>query len=350
MITGTVTNAMQGTYTLDSTISYNGFVYMKAVSNSFYITDGTSSTSATAVTSSAEGTIITQQGQAISIKSSNYPLNRLYSSIYTFAITRPSFVVSTLQIDLPDLIKESASGILCGYQAYSPNYNYFDLMLVERTNTISCQTNGQKIILSGLTQQMYQLASNNFLFITVSGLLNPQTSVKKANFTFTFINTTSTYTQAVLLFTIPLSYTVSDPPTDIQIASILLSNDKFYANSFYTFVMTSVNNAQLTISRSSELGVIVHFPAEYGDIWSQIDTPTSFNMSIDSIDYVSTKVTLAKRYLMAVFHNNDFPNQIGFSAFNISFSFRNPNVDIDCSVLPIFTISLFDFKGKSIYA
>lgn len=60
MITGTVTNAMQGTYTLDSTISYNGFVYMKAVSNSFYITDGTSSTSATAVTSSAEGTIITQ--------------------------------------------------------------------------------------------------------------------------------------------------------------------------------------------------------------------------------------------------------------------------------------------------
>lgn len=61
-ITGTITNGIQGTYTLRSTIGYNGFVYMQAVSNSFYITSSSSSTSATAVTSSTSGTIITGSG------------------------------------------------------------------------------------------------------------------------------------------------------------------------------------------------------------------------------------------------------------------------------------------------
>jgi hypothetical protein len=117
-ITGTITNGIQGTYTIGSTISYNGFVYMKAASNAFYISSASSSTLATSVTSSASSTIITSGGQAISVKSNNYPRNRLYSSIYTFAFTRPTFVVSTLQIDLPDLLTASADGVTCGYQSY----------------------------------------------------------------------------------------------------------------------------------------------------------------------------------------------------------------------------------------
>lgn len=58
-ITGTITNGVQGTYSLNSTIGFNNFVYMKATSNNFYITAGSTSTSATSVTSSAAGTIIT---------------------------------------------------------------------------------------------------------------------------------------------------------------------------------------------------------------------------------------------------------------------------------------------------
>lgn len=233
---------------------------MNATSNSFYITSSSTSTSATAVTSSSAGTIITSSGQAISIKSSNYPLNRQYSSIYTFAVTRPSFIVSTVQVDIPSIISQSANGINCGYQAYAANDNYFNLMIKEGTNPVSCNMTGQKITISGLTNVMSSLTSNNFLYITVNGLLNPQTSVKQTDFTFTFINTTSTYTQAVLLFTIPLSYSVSDPPANMQIGAIYLSNDKYFSTSDYTFVLSSVNGANLTITKKSSIGVMIKFP------------------------------------------------------------------------------------------
>lgn len=122
---------------------------------------------------------------------------------------------------------------------------------------------GQKVVISNLTEVMYRLTSNSFLFLTVSGLLNPKNSVRQANFTFTFINTTSSYTQASLLFTLPLSYTISDAPQDIQIESILLSNDKYLSVSTYSFVISSLNSHELTISRRSQLGVIVDFPEEY---------------------------------------------------------------------------------------
>lgn len=146
-VTGTIPNGIQGTYSLASSVTYNGFVYMKATSNSFYIT---SATSANAVTSSAAGTVITSSGQAISILSSNYPLNRLYSSIYTFAITRPASAVNTLQIDLPALLLPSAAGITCGYQTYAPSDDYFNLLQQQGTNPLTCSISSQKLIVTGL--------------------------------------------------------------------------------------------------------------------------------------------------------------------------------------------------------
>lgn len=103
------------------------------------------------MTSSSSGTIITSSGQAISIRSANSPLNRLYSSIYTFAITKPDFVVSTLEIQVPSDIVASEAGIACGYQNYIQVDNYFNLKLKEGTNILSCAINGQKITISGLT-------------------------------------------------------------------------------------------------------------------------------------------------------------------------------------------------------
>lgn len=122
---------------------------------------------------------------------------------------------------------------------------------------------GKQITISGLGDVMRNLSQNGFLYITVSGLLNPRTSVRQANFTFTFINTSSTFTQAVLLFSVPLSYTVSNPPMDMQITSIVLSDNKFFVTSSYTFIISSVNGFNLIIAKDSQLGIMVHFPAEY---------------------------------------------------------------------------------------
>lgn len=113
-ITATITNGIQGTYTLNASINYNGFVYLQATSNSYYIIGTTSSSSA---------------ASSISVKSTNYPLNRYYTSIYTFAITNPNSVVSTLQIDIPSIIMQSMDGVNCGYQTWNPQDDYFNLML-----------------------------------------------------------------------------------------------------------------------------------------------------------------------------------------------------------------------------
>lgn len=134
VITGTIANGNQGTYTLNATISFNGFVYMSAISDSFYI-GGTAA--ATAVSSSA-GSIITSTGQAISIKSANYPYNRLFSAIYTFALTSLQFVVSTMKIEVPSLITASSTGISCNYNKYKPDDNYFNLMLLQNQNRLDC--------------------------------------------------------------------------------------------------------------------------------------------------------------------------------------------------------------------
>ncbi len=97
---------------------------------------------------------------------------------------------------------------------------------------------------------MSSLTSNNFLYLTANGLLNPQASVKQTDFTYTFINTISTYTRVVLLFTISLSYSVSEPPPfGIQIGAILFSHDKYFLNSKYTFVFYSFKWVGLTITK-----------------------------------------------------------------------------------------------------
>lgn len=323
---------------------------MRATSDSFYILSPTSGTSPTAVTSSATGTIITSTGQAISIQSRNYPRNRLYSSIYTFALTRPSFIVSTLQIDLPSTIIQSAEGVSCAYQGYEANDNYFSLMRKQGTNILSCQISAQKLTITGLSSVIGNISSNSFLYLTVSGLLNPQTSTSRLNFTFTFINTTSTFTQAVLLFTIPLSYTISNPPFDMQISSIQLSNSKFFSVSDYTFQLSSVSSANLIITKQSSIGLTVRFPKEYEEIWNQITIPGVVNMTIGANTYQATNVTMASRYLFAVFPESTFSSQLTFTTFSISFTFRNPNRTVDCTVLPVFVISLFDFKSNSIYS
>lgn len=209
---------------------------------------------------------------------------------------------------------------------------------------------GQTIIITGLTPVLSNLSSNGFLYLAISGLLNPQTSIAQSNFTFTFINTSSTYVQAVLLFSVPLSYPISDAPKDMQIGGITLSDNKYYIVSKYTFTVGTVNGVTLTIPSNSSIGIMIRFPKEYDYIWSQIAVPSSLNVTISGNTYSASNITMSNRYLFAVFPNNSFNSQINFTTFNITFMFRNPNISLDCTVLPVFTLTMFDFKSRSIYA
>jgi hypothetical protein len=73
-------------------------------------------------------------------------------------------------------------------------------------------------------------------------------------------------------------------------------------------------------------------------------------MTIGSNIFTAGNVTLGTRYLFARFQSSAFSSQLDFTTLSISFIFRNPNKSVDCTVLPVFTISLFDFKGKNIYS
>lgn len=106
----------------------------------------------------------------------------------------------------------------------------------------------------------------------------------------------------------------------------------------------------MRIAQDSQLGIVVHFPVEYLEIWTHIATPTQVNLTIGGVLYVSNNVTLSELNMFAVFKASDFTTQVNFSSLSVAFEFRNPKKVIDCTVTPIFTISLFDFKSRSIYA
>ena len=350
-ITATITNGDQGTKSLEATIGTDALVEFKATSNSFYINSGSSGTSSTRVTRSSTNTIITSTGKAISVNSAIYPNNRIQKSIMTFSISKPDFVAQKLKIKVPSVIEESADGISCGYQTYRKTNNLFNLMVQQGTNPLNCKMNSQKIVISGLDTVINSLSRNEeFIYLTIEGLLNPDTSISQSDFTFVFINTTGTYPQAVLRFSLPLSYTISDPPIDMQIEDISLDNTKYYARSNYTFMFNALTGASFSIAKQSRIGIMIHFPQEYSGIWSQIKTPSQLSLIISSQYYNSTNIRMSNRYLFAVFPSTLFPSQLDFTTFNITFVFRNPNETINCKIGPVFTVSIFDFKGNSIYA
>jgi len=119
------------------------------------------------------------------------------------------------------------------------------------------------------------------------------------NFSFTFINTAN---KAIAIHTLPLSYTVSDPPTDIQINKIELSNSKYFVISTYKFTVSTVKSTNtITIVKSARLGLIIDFPPAYYDIWDQIPKPTSLHITINSVRYTSSLITLITGRVFAQF-------------------------------------------------
>lgn len=323
-----IPNGPQGTYSMTSSINYNGFVYLQAISNSFYIT--------------AQGN---SSSTAVTVRSRNYPLNRYQSSIYAFAMTNPKVVVSTLEIVLPSTIVQSTSGISCGYQSYNADDDYFGLMMRDGTNQLTCDMIGQTISIKDITTILGNLTDSGFLYLTINGLVNPATSISRSNFNFTLISTTSTIKKALAIYSIPLSYSVSDPPANMQIASIALSDSKFFVSSLHSFTITTA----LTIIKNTNMGIIIRFPQEYAGIWQQIAVPSVLNLTINSVIYQATNITMKSQYLFARLPTNSFSSQLSVTSLTISFNFRNPNKSIDCTVTPVYLITFFNFQTNSIF-
>lgn len=86
--------------------------------------------------------------------------------------------------------------------------------------------NGQSLIINGLLSIIKALKDDDFLFIDVFGLLNPDVSVFNQKFQFKFMSISDS-TGSVLGNTSQLlSYKVSSSPLNLQIKSIVLDSYK----------------------------------------------------------------------------------------------------------------------------
>ena len=164
-ISGTITNGNQGTYALNYGINFNGFVYLNGTSNSFYVANPTTTTSGASVATSS--------GNSISIRTTNYPLNRFFSATYTFAMTNFDVSSPILEIKVPDSIKASKAGITCNYRTWNTTDNYFNLLIDSNVNILGCSYTNQRIIIDGLDKANKTVSSTGFLYIIINGLLNP---------------------------------------------------------------------------------------------------------------------------------------------------------------------------------
>lgn len=147
------------------------------------------------------------------------------------------------------------------------------------------------------------------------------------------------------IYSIPLSYAVSNPPANMQISSIVLSDYKYFVNSLHSFTITTV----LTIIKNTNMGIMIRFPQEYAGIWQQITVPSVVNLVINSVTYSATNITMKSQYLFARLPANAFTSQVSVTSLTISFNFRNPNQSINCTVSPVYLITFFDFLGNSIF-
>lgn len=101
------------------------------------------------------------------------------------------------------------NGMHCSSEQSSTNKDYFSFLALLNTTTLSCDMSGQSILISGLIGVMSGLKNDEFLFIDVFGLKNPDVSVSSSTFKFTFLNITENTGNVIGTMTQLLPYRVS---------------------------------------------------------------------------------------------------------------------------------------------
>lgn len=110
---------------------------------------------------------------------------------------------------MPSTILPGSNGITCNSEQSSTNKDYFSFLSLLNTTKLSCEMNGQSILLSGLINVISGLKDDEFLFIDVFGLKNPDVSVNSSAFKFTFLNLTESTGNVIATITQLLPYRVS---------------------------------------------------------------------------------------------------------------------------------------------
>lgn len=124
-------------------------------------------------------------------------------------------------------------------------------LALKNATELSCTMNGQSILINGLNSIIQGLKDDQFLFLDVFGLKNPDISVDRSEFKFTFLNITDSTGTAIATITHNLPYKVSSAPLNLQMNSVSLSSQKFSVINNYTFVSSTIASTLVNITAKS---------------------------------------------------------------------------------------------------
>lgn len=139
----------------------------------------------------------------------NYPYNRNYESLYIFKLTNPKISANSLRIEVPSVITQGPNGISCDSELSSTSKDYFMFLTLKNVTVLTCSMDGQSILINGLSAIITALKDDEFLFLDVFGLKNPDISVDRSEFKFTFLNITDSTGTVIGTMTQNLPYKVS---------------------------------------------------------------------------------------------------------------------------------------------
>lgn len=326
-----------GTYSILAEVSYKGFTYLSTTSNEFFI-------------QSDEAVQMT----GVEMKVRKYPINRDYDSIYTVKIPNPTnFIgeelnqdITTVEFKLPDSLEESSYGLSCFPLDQTFSENYLNLMVHEQTTQIDCEINNGIIKVSNIQEILHTLGSDDFLRFSFHKLKNPDLSSAYQSMDVTFIDE-STGTGSVIASTnVHFPSRISGPPSNLQMNSISTASTKLLVSTDYTFSISTVVGETVSINANSHIGLILIFPSEYKEIWYRLNENPDVTLTLGSDDYTS-EAHLINGTIIVEYNTLA---AVDFSDILVEFEFINPNRALDCTQVPVFTISLFDFTLNSIIA
>jgi hypothetical protein len=263
-------NPITGTYTIDSSIIYRDFAYLKFRSNEYFITNDRFST------------------QVANIRLRNYPLNRGFKAIYTFQIANPNLAnTDSLSIALPSELQAFGTSVVCNYQK-TITQNYVSLLLAENTNQLACSLDCNLLTISGISTLFSAGSSDSFVFISLYGIKNPEESSNGRPFEINFFSENSVLSQ----FSKTIAYQTSETSLNFKITDLTLASSKQLVLNQYSVSIQAVRSS-IDVSDSTKVAVIISLPREYNGIWTRVKAPASITMTTYSGSTPTSHTSLA---------------------------------------------------------
>ena len=256
----------------------------------------------------------------------------------------PQNLANELMIELPSTISSAENTMICSYLPQRFSEDYFSLILAKNNNIIPCTFSGGALIIKSINTVISSLTVDDFLRIAIFKLKNADLSAIGHNFVATFID--STTETVVESGTITNPYRISPTPTNIQFTGITVDSSYLFIVTKYTFTMSTINNENIHINTDSRMGIMIAFPTEYENIWDTISAPTKVKITLGSDVYEDVPEMISGLLLVRF----KVTAVVEFTSMQVEFDFRNPETALNCEVLPVFKLSIIDFKLNSIRA